>query len=127
MGRNGALSIEVWRLRWPPLWVHSTNLLKLMTLKYDMAQVLNWSTDGKTQKLFINREGRQKVRNDFSSDTRQKFSVIWRLRTIKDATSMDDVPRDLNRKRPKRGWNGTQQGALSAQPHFNGGIAIHEL
>jgi hypothetical protein len=27
MGRNGALSIEEWRPRWPPLWVHSTNLL----------------------------------------------------------------------------------------------------
>jgi hypothetical protein len=30
MGRNGALSIEEWRPRWPPLWVHSTNLLNLI-------------------------------------------------------------------------------------------------
>jgi hypothetical protein len=29
MGRNGALGIEEWRPRWPPLWVHSTNLLNL--------------------------------------------------------------------------------------------------
>ena len=27
MGRNGALRIEERRPRWPPLWVHSTNLL----------------------------------------------------------------------------------------------------
>jgi hypothetical protein len=27
MDRNGALSIEEWRPRWPPLWVHSTNRL----------------------------------------------------------------------------------------------------
>ena len=31
MGHNGALSIEEWRPRWPPLWVHSTNLLKRIT------------------------------------------------------------------------------------------------
>jgi len=30
MGRNGALSIEEWRPRGPPLWVHSTNLLNLL-------------------------------------------------------------------------------------------------
>ena len=28
MDRNGTLSIEEWRPRWPPLWVQSTNLLK---------------------------------------------------------------------------------------------------
>lgn len=31
MGRNGALSIEEWRLRWAPLRVHSTNLLNPMS------------------------------------------------------------------------------------------------
>jgi hypothetical protein len=31
MDHTGALSIEEWRPRWPPLWVHSTNLLKRIT------------------------------------------------------------------------------------------------
>ena len=36
MGRNGALSGEKWRPRWPPLWVHSTNLLNRSSLPWSI-------------------------------------------------------------------------------------------
>ena len=34
MGHNGALNIEEWRPRWPPLRVHSTNLLSRVFLGF---------------------------------------------------------------------------------------------
>jgi hypothetical protein len=40
MGRNGALSVEEWRPRWPPLWVHSTNLFDGTTPKYGVSAVI---------------------------------------------------------------------------------------
>lgn len=76
-------------------------MLKLMTQKYDMLQVLNGSTNWKTQKLLLNRKWGQKVRDDFRTGYRQQLSVIWRFRAIKHATGADDVPGDLNRKRTK--------------------------
>jgi hypothetical protein len=40
MGRNGALSSEEWRPRWPPLWVHSTNMLSLTAFNQGKKLVL---------------------------------------------------------------------------------------